>query len=113
EIRVNVPDKATCDGTLTFLDADPVTLASQTEHKDRCLWEINIPANANRGPATVRVNVHDGSNATALVANVAVPAKDEVSRANWANDLPDSANPGDSLDVTVDVPLGSTCTGKI
>lgn len=116
EIRVNVPNGATCDGSITFYDANARGLGAQPEHKDRCLWEINVPSNAPRGAATIRVTVTEGGDSTTLVANVEVLGKNEeskVSKATWGDGLPSSAKPGDTFDVRVKAPDSATCTGKI
>jgi len=113
EIRVTVPDDATCSGTLTYDDGTQVALAPQTERKDRCLWEIDIPSNAARGTAVVRVTVNDGSNSTTLLSNVEVLNKNEVLKAGWASDLPNSAKPGDAFDLKVRVPSNASCSGTI
>jgi hypothetical protein len=113
EIRVNVPDDATCDGSFTYYDSDAIALSTQSERKNRCLWQIDVPSNAVRGTATVRVTVHDGPDSSTLVGNVEVLAKDEVSKASWSDDLPGSAKPGDTFDIKVNAPNDSICSGKI
>src|SRR5206468_630810 len=82
EIRVSVPDNATCSGSVTFLDAAPIGLATQTERKERCLWELPVSATAPRGTAAVRVTVTDGADSTTLLGNVEVLAKGEVAKAS-------------------------------
>jgi hypothetical protein len=113
EVRVSVPDNATCVGTVTFQDADPVGLATQAEHKDRCMWELPVSSSAPRGTAAVRVTVTDGADATTLLGNVQVLGKGEVAKASWASDLPDSSKPGDAFDLKVNAPDNASCTGSI
>lgn len=113
EIRVSIPDNATCSGSVTYQDAAPLGLATQTEHKGRCLWELPISSTAPRGTAAVRVTVTDGSDSTTLLANVNVLGKGEVSKASWASDLPDSLKPGQAFDVKVNVPDNASCSGSI
>jgi hypothetical protein len=113
EIRVSVPDNATCSGTVTFLDSAPTGLATQTEHKDRCLWELPIATTAPRGTAAVRVTVTDGVDSTTLLGNVEVLGKGEVTKASWASGLPDSVKPGDSFDVKVNAPDNASCSGAV
>jgi hypothetical protein len=113
EVRVTVPDNATCSGTVTYQDADPLGLATQTERKGRCMWELPVSSTAPRGTAAVRVTVSDGSDSTTLLGNVSVLGKGEVARASWASDLPDSLKPGDAFDVKVNVPGNASCSGAI
>jgi hypothetical protein len=113
EIRVSVPDNATCSGTVTYQDADPLGLATQTERKGRCLWELPVSSTAPRGVAAVRVTVTDGADSSTLLGNVNVLGKGEVSKASWASDLPDSLKPGDAFDVKVNVPDNASCSGSI
>jgi hypothetical protein len=113
EVRVSVPDNATCSGSVTYQDDDPLGLATQTEHKDRCLWELPISSTAPRGTAAVRVTVTDGSDSTTLLGNVEVLGKGEVSKASWASDLPDSLKPGEEFDLKVNVPDSASCSGSV
>jgi hypothetical protein len=113
EIRVSVPDNATCSGTVTLLDAAPTGLATQTERKDRCLWELPISSTAPRGTAAVRVTVTDGNDSTTLLGNVEVLGKGEVTKASWAGGLPDSVKPGSSFDVKVNAPDNASCSGAV
>jgi hypothetical protein len=113
EIRVNVPDGASCDGTFNYYDTDAQALGAQSERKNRCLWEVNVPPNAPRGTATVRVLVADGPDSTTLVSNLEVLAKGEVFKADWASDLPSSVKPGKSFDIKISAPPDVTCSGKI
>jgi hypothetical protein len=76
EIRVSVPDGAGCDGTLTYQDGAPQPLGAQVERKDRCLWEVDVPSNAPRGTATVRVSVTADGATTTLVSSVEVLSKE-------------------------------------
>ena len=107
DVRVSVPDNATCTATFAYQDSDQTPLVAQTEKKNRCFWEIDIPSNATRGTATVRVTVNDGVNATTLTSNLEVLNKGEVARADWANDLPGTVSPGDGLDLKLRVPTGA------
>jgi hypothetical protein len=120
EIRVNVPNGATCAAAITFFDSDSKSLGSQTEHKDRCLWSVDIDKNTPRGTATVTVVVGDGGDTTTLLGNVEVLGKDEASRvsssvtkASWGDGIPSTAKPGDTFTVRVNAPNDVTCTGKI
>lgn len=113
EIRVSVPNNATCSGTVTFLDAAPTALATQTERKERCLWEVPIASSTPRGTAAIRVTVTDGTDSTTLLSNVEVLNKGEITRASWASDLPDSVEPGKAFDVKVSVPDNASCTGAV
>lgn len=113
EIRVSVPNNATCTGTVTFEDTAPTALATQTERKERCLWEIPISSTTPRGTAAIRVTVADGADSTTLLSNVEVLAKGEVTRAGWASSLPDSVEPGKAFDVKVSVPDNATCSGVV
>ena len=49
DVRVSVPDNATCTATFAYQDSDQTPLVAQTEKKNRCFWEIDIPSNATRG----------------------------------------------------------------
>ena len=84
EIRVNVPNNATCAAALTFYDSEPKSLGSNDD-KDRCLWSTEIPKNAPRGMATITVVVGDGGDSTTLLSNVEVLGKDEASRVTTAS----------------------------
>jgi hypothetical protein len=113
EIRVSVPDNATCSGTVTFQDSAPIGLATQTERRERCLWELPVSSTAPRGTAAVRVTVTDGADSTTLLGNVEVLGKGEIAKASWASDLPDSVKAGDAFDVKVSVPDNASCNGSI
>lgn len=113
DVRVNVAKGSTCRGWVSFDDGVVRSLDPQTAEKPRCRWSIKIPTVTPRGTAVVRVWVNDGTQETGLVGNVAIAGgRDDSQPAAWS-DLPKSVKPGDSLDLKVDVPSGSTCTGQI
>lgn len=76
EIRVTVPNGASCDGSLAYQDNNPQPLGAQSEQRERCAWEVKVPSNAPRGTATVRVTVTDGTDSTTLVSSVEILSKD-------------------------------------
>jgi len=76
EIRVTVPNGASCTGTLAYQDDTPQPLAAQAEQRERCVWQVKVPSNAPRGTATVRVTITDGIDSTTLVSSVEILSKD-------------------------------------
>ena len=76
EIRVTVPNGASCNATIAYSDDTPRPLGAQAERRERCVWEVKVPSNAPRGTATVRVTVSDGADSTALVSSVEILSKD-------------------------------------
>lgn len=113
EVRVSVPDGATCSGEARFDDGGVNTLSSQTEKKGRCLWNTRVPSFTPRGTIIVWTAINDHGVISTLIANVDVEGRDDdpVS-ATWDQVLKDVV-PGQSFDVSASVAKGSTCVGKI
>jgi hypothetical protein len=113
EVRVSVPDGATCSGEARFDDGGVNTLANQTEKKGRCLWSTRVPSFTPRGTVVVWVAVNDHGVQSTLLSNVEVEGRDDdpVS-ATWDQVLKDVV-PGQSFDVSASVAKASTCVGKI
>jgi hypothetical protein len=113
EVRISVPDGATCSGEARFDDGGVNTLAGQTEKKGRCLWNTRVPSFTPRGTIIVWAAINDHGVQSTLVSNVSVEGRDDdpVS-ATWDQVLKDVV-PGQSFDVSASVAKGSTCVGKI
>lgn len=113
EVRVSVPDNATCRGEIRYDDGGVSALEQQTEKKDRCLWNSRVPSYMPRGQAIVWVWIDDHGIATTLTGNVEVLGRDDDPlSATWATILKD-VQPGQSFDVSLSVARGSSCVGKI
>ncbi|MFN8635088.1 MAG: hypothetical protein U0893_14625 [Chloroflexota bacterium] len=113
EIRVLVPDTATCQGDVTFPDGTVTGMDGQTEKKGRCLWSVRTPASTPRGASVIRVVVNDHGDVTTLTGNVTIEARDdEPMTATWGK-IPSETKRGDKFEISAMVPGGSTCTGRI
>jgi hypothetical protein len=113
EVRVSVPDGASCQGEVTFDDGVKRSLDSQVEKKDRCLWSVGVPSQTPRGPGLVRVVVDDHGEKTTLTSNVMVEGReDEPLTAYWES-VPKEAKRGEKFEIAVNVGTGSSCVGKI
>src|SRR5690606_23360754 len=113
DVRVGVPDNATCWGDVTFSDGVVRSMDQQSERKDRCLWSVRVPAYTMRGVAVVRVWIDDHGQQTSLTGNVIVEGQDdEPVSATWDN-LPKEVERSQTFEVSVLVATGSTCAGKI
>lgn len=113
EVRVNVPEGASCRGDVTFDDGETHALDTQTEKKDRCLWSVRVPAYTSRGVAVVRVWVDDHGVPTSLIGNVRVDGReDDALTATWES-LPKDVERSQKFEVAVQVAAGSTCAGTI
>jgi hypothetical protein len=113
EIRVSLPDGASCQGDVTFDDGTVLQLEGKTEKKDRCLWSVKVPNYIPRGVAVVRVWVVDQGLQTTLTGNVDVEGRgSEPITSSW-DSIPSSAKRGDEFTVTVNATSGSTCSGQI
>jgi len=113
EVRVSVPDSATCGGDVTFDDGVRKTLDQQKEKRDRCLWSVGVADQTPRGPAVVRVWIDDHGMRTTLTANVMVEGREEDPLAGFWESVPKQAKPGEKFEIAVNVASGSTCVGKI
>jgi hypothetical protein len=113
EVRVGLPDGATCWGDVMFDDGEIATLDARTEKRDRCLWIVRVPAYTTRGVAVVRVWVDDHGTQTSLTGNVMVEGReDDPVSASWEK-LPKEVEPSEKFEVSVLVASGSDCAGKI
>ena len=113
EVRVSVPDGASCQGDVTFDDGVKRALDPQTEKKDRCFWSIGVPSQTPRGPALIRVLVDDHGMQTTLTSNVKVEGReDEPLTAYWES-VPKESKRGEKFEIAVNVASGATCVGKI
>ena len=52
EVRVSVPDGATCSGEVRFDDGGVNTLANQTEKKERCFWTSGCQRTPRAAPSS-------------------------------------------------------------
>ena len=113
EVRVSVPDGASCQGDVTFDDGVRKVLDPQVEKKDRCLWSVGVGSQTPRGPAVVRVWVDDHGQRTALTSNVMVEGRKDDPLTGFWESVPREAKPGEKFEVVVNVASGSSCVGKI
>ncbi|MCC7371255.1 MAG: hypothetical protein IT306_22755 [Chloroflexi bacterium] len=113
EVRVSVPDGATCHGDVTFDDGTVVALESKTEKKSRCLWSIKVPNYTPRGVAVVRVWIDDHGIQTTLVGNVDVEGRgSEPITSSW-DSIPTTVKRGTEFTVSANATSGASCTGQI
>jgi hypothetical protein len=114
DIRVDVSEDATCQGTITFRDGDEQSLDSQGERREQCRWDARIPEDARRGTAIVRVTVQTDEGQTTLAASFQVGSREsEAEIAAGFRDLPATVRRDDALPIRVVVPAGATCQGAI
>jgi hypothetical protein len=113
EVRVSVPDGASCQGDVTFDDGVKRLLDSQVEKRDRCLWSVGVASQTPRGPAVVRVWVDDHGQRTTLTSNVMVEGREDDPLTGFWESVPREAKPGEKFEVAVNVASGSSCVGKI
>lgn len=113
DVRVSVPDGATCHGDVTFDDGTVVTLESKAEKKSRCFWSLKVPNYTPRGTAVVRVWIDDHGTQTTLVGNVDVEGRgSEPITSSW-DSIPTSVKRGTEFTVSVNATSGSACNGQI
>lgn len=113
EVRVSVPDGASCQGEVTFDDGVKRSLDRQDEKRDRCLWSLGVPSQTPRGPALVRVTIDDHGVTTTLTSNVTVEGReDEPLTAYWES-VQKEAKRGEKFEIAVNVASGASCVGKI
>ena len=113
DIRVTLPDAATCHGVVTFDDGTNLTLEAKTEKKDRCLWSVKVPNYIPRGTAVVRVWIDDHGVQTSLTGNVTVEGRGSEPIATSWEKIPTSAKLDEEFTVEVNATSGSSCSGKI
>lgn len=115
DIRLNVPEEATCEGTITYRDDSEQTLESQGERRDQCRWEIKVPDDARRGTAMVRVQVKEDDAVANLTASFQVgrTGNEEAEVPAAFLDLPSEVQRDDAMTIRLIVPSGTTCQGDI
>jgi hypothetical protein len=115
EIRLDVPDKANCKGTIVYEDERPQTLLEQNESRERCRWEMTVPDDVTRGTARVTIEVKtEDEHVTTLGANFEVGReKDGADMLVAFKDLPGSIHHDATLPVRAVVPAGATCSGEV
>lgn len=113
EVRVSVPDGASCYGEVTFDDGARRVLDRQAEKRDRCLWSVGVASQTPRGPAVIRVVVDDHGIQTSLTANVMVDGREDDPLTGFWGNVPKQATRGEKFEIAVNVASGSTCVGKI
>lgn len=114
-IRLDVLDKSTCQGVIAYEDGGTQSLLPQLESKERCRWDLTVPATVSRGTArvTIVITAEDGQ-ATTLGASFEVAReKDGADMLVALKDLPATIRRDTSLPVRVLVPAGAKCTGEI
>lgn len=113
DVRVTLPDAATCQGTVSFDDGTVLNLEAKTEKKDRCLWSVKVPTYIPRGTAVVRVTITDQGSQTTLTGNVSVEGRgSEPITSSWES-VPTTAKRGQEFTIDVNATSGSSCSGKI
>ena len=113
DIRVSLPDAATCQGDVSFDDGTVIPLELKTEKRDRCLWSIKVPNYTPRGTAVVRVTVDDHGIQTTLTGNVGVEGRGSEPITTAWESMPKDAKRGDEFTVEANATSGSTCSGHI
>jgi hypothetical protein len=111
-IQLNVPNGATCEGSILYRDNTSQPLGSINESEALCRWDVVVPDATRRGEADVSVSVKKGSDAATVSAvfNV-VRRTEEVGLELKA--FPGIVKRNDGFKIRVDVPNGSTCHGVI
>ena len=113
-VALEVPDNATCSGLITYTDGKTQVMDSQPEYKERCRWELSVPADVTRGTARGLILVtHEGRNTT-LRYSFDVDRDNEKAKVLTAiQDLPDTVRRDNTLSIRVLVPGGARCTGDV
>jgi hypothetical protein len=113
-VRIEVPDKATCQGIITYENAKTQALDLRSEDNEQCRWDLTVPADVERGEARLSVTItQDGKPTTLLTSfdvsrgnddpDVLVAFQDPVSTARRDGPLP----------IRVLVPDSATCKGDV
>jgi hypothetical protein len=115
EIRLDVPDKSNCKGTIVYEDERSQTLLEQNESREHCRWEMTVPADVSRGTARVTIEVKtQDAQVTTLGASFEVGREKEGADLLIAfKNLPASIHHDTALPVRAIVPAGATCTGEV
>jgi hypothetical protein len=114
KIRVDVPNGSTCHGLITYDDARTQALDPQPEQRERCRWELTVPADAVRGQARVVIAVTEGGRQTILSSSFEVGRDTEDAELLAAfQNLPGAISRDVSLPIRVLAPAGSSCSGEI
>jgi len=114
-IRLDVPDKSTCQGTIAYEDGVTQPLLPQLESKERCRWDLTVPETAPRGTArvTITITAQDGQTTTLGASFEVAREKDGADMLVALKDLPAVVHRDTSLPIRVLVPVGARCTGDI
>jgi len=114
-IRLDVPDKSRCEGTIAYEDGVTQELLPQLESKERCRWDLTVPASAPRGSArvTISITAEDGQITTLATSFEVAREKDGADLLVALKDLPATVHRDTSLPVRVLVPAGAKCSGEI
>jgi hypothetical protein len=114
-IRLDVPDKSTCQGVITYEDGVTQQMLPQLESRERCRWDLTVPENAARGTARVSMVITAQDNQTTTLGTSFEVARDK----DGANllvalkNLPTTVQRDTALPVRVLVPAGARCNGDI
>jgi hypothetical protein len=114
-IRLDVPDKSKCQGSVAYEDGVTQELLPQLESKERCRWDLTVPATAPRGTARVTIGIvaEDGEATTLATSFEVTREKEGADMLVALKDLPATVHRDTSLPVRVLVPAGAKCSGGI
>jgi hypothetical protein len=113
-VRIEVPDKATCQGSIAYEDGKTQALDLRSEDNEQCRWDLTVPADVERGEARLSVTITQDGRSTTLLTTF------DVSRGNGDPDLMiafqdpvTTARRDGPLPIRVLVPDGATCKGDV
>ncbi len=113
-IRIDVPDKATCQGVIYYEGTKTQVLDSRDEDNEQCRWNVTVPSDASRGEARVSVTVtYDGRSSTLLSSFDVSRDNDDPEMLIAFQDLPLTVARDGALPVRVLAPSGATCKGEV
>ena len=68
-VRIDVPDKATCQGSITYEDGKTQVLDPKTEDNEQCRWDLTVPPDVDRGEARLKRDVTQDGRASTLLTS--------------------------------------------
>jgi hypothetical protein len=113
-IRLDVPDKVTCQGLIRYEDGKVQSLDSRSEDNDECRWEVTVPGDVDRGTAIVTITVIQDGRPTTITSSFDVSRGTEDPELLIAfQNLPSVVHRDGLLPIEVLVPSGSKCKGDV
>lgn len=113
-IRIDVPDKARCEGTIYYEGSKTQSLDARDEDNEQCRWNVTVPGDTPRGEARVSVTVTYDDRQSTLMSSFEVSRDtDDPEMLIAFQDLPISVGRDGALAVRVLAPPGATCDGEV